>query len=53
MPTDSPHTGVRATGEGAKEVNVDLTIRTLHGGGFAAGRFAGGRRLEESEIPVV
>ncbi|EMS61834.1 hypothetical protein TRIUR3_14714 [Triticum urartu] len=34
-------------------MTVGLTIWRLPGGGFAVGRFAGGRRVSERELPVV
>ncbi|KAB2598263.1 E3 ubiquitin-protein ligase RING1-like [Pyrus ussuriensis x Pyrus communis] len=52
LPADS----TPATGQGRgqeEDENAGLTIWRLPGGGFAVGRFSGGRRGAERELPVV
>uniref|UniRef100_A0A7N0V5A6 RING-type E3 ubiquitin transferase n=1 Tax=Kalanchoe fedtschenkoi TaxID=63787 RepID=A0A7N0V5A6_KALFE len=66
MPTDSHQLGTGASvdsaaggGDNSEELPVGLTIWRLPGGGFAVGRFSGGRRggvgvgVGERELPVV
>ncbi|XP_016440809.2 E3 ubiquitin-protein ligase RDUF1-like [Nicotiana tabacum] len=55
LPAESP--GTTTSGDFARSRNDDeamgLTIWRLPGGGFAVGRFSGGRRGAERELPVV
>ncbi|KAL7107781.1 hypothetical protein ACP275_06G075900 [Erythranthe tilingii] len=59
LPTDNENRESNETNRGANEVGgtddetVGLTIWRLPGGGFAVGRFSGGRRGGERELPVV
>ncbi|XP_004503159.1 probable E3 ubiquitin-protein ligase RHC2A [Cicer arietinum] len=56
LPSDNElqsQTQSQSVGLNEEDNNVGLTIWRLPGGGFAVGRFAGGRRGAERELPVV
>ncbi|KAL6967565.1 RING-type E3 ubiquitin transferase [Sarracenia purpurea var. burkii] len=58
LPTDSASTAELENGDASRtpteeDAAVGLTIWRLPGGGFAVGRFSGGRRTGERELPAV
>ncbi|KAL5567553.1 hypothetical protein UlMin_024128 [Ulmus minor] len=56
LPSDNQNSSESESGQTLlpnEDENVGLTIWRLPGGGFAVGRFSGGRRGGERELPVV
>jgi E3 ubiquitin-protein ligase RNF115/126 len=53
MPADNAAPRAAAAAAADEDARVGLTIWRLPGGGFAVGRFAGGPRPDERELPVV